>query len=101
MIMEKCRNPRQREFYIRMTAKFGWTKNFLAIGIQDQTYEKTLLGQNNFNETPPDSISPKANWRCGMNIPLIFWNWVKPTVNGRLNVPSFVFLLKDNKEERL
>lgn len=61
MIMEKCRDVRQREFYIRMTAKFGWTKNVLAIRIQDQTYEKTLLGQNNFSETLSESISPQAN----------------------------------------
>jgi len=60
MIMEKCHDARQREFYIRMTVKFGWTKNVLAIRIQDQTYEKTLLGQNNFNETLPESISPQA-----------------------------------------
>ena len=34
-----------REFYIRMTHKFGWTKNFLAPRIQDQADETTLLGQ--------------------------------------------------------
>ncbi len=60
MIMEKCRDSKQREFYIRMTAKFGWTKNVLAIRIQDQTYEKTLLGQNNFNETLPGTVSAQA-----------------------------------------
>jgi predicted nuclease of restriction endonuclease-like (RecB) superfamily len=43
-----------------MTAKFGWTKNVLALRIEDQTYEKTLLGQNNFEETLPASISPQA-----------------------------------------
>lgn len=43
-----------------MTRKYGWTKNVLAIRIQDQTYEKTLLGQNNFNETLSESISPQA-----------------------------------------
>ncbi len=60
IIMERCREPQQREFYIRMTAKFGWTKNVLALRIDDQTYEKNLLGQNNFEKTLPASISPQA-----------------------------------------
>jgi len=42
LIMERCHDEMQREFYIRMTAKFGWTKNVLALRIQDQTYEMTL-----------------------------------------------------------
>ena len=28
-IMEKCKDDNMREFYIRMTRKFGWTKNVL------------------------------------------------------------------------
>ena len=60
MIMERCQNSQQREFYIRMTAKFGWTKNVLALRIQDQTYEKTLLGQTNFDQTLPQSVKDQA-----------------------------------------
>ena len=60
MIMEKCRDARQREFYIRMTAKFGWTKDVLALRIQDQTYEKTLLGQTNFEKTLPEPVRNQA-----------------------------------------
>jgi predicted nuclease of restriction endonuclease-like (RecB) superfamily len=25
--MERCKDPLEREFYIRMTHKFGWSKN--------------------------------------------------------------------------
>jgi len=50
IIFEKCRDANEREFYIRMAGKFGWTKNVLALRIQDQTYEKTLLGQTNFEK---------------------------------------------------
>jgi predicted nuclease of restriction endonuclease-like (RecB) superfamily len=60
IIMARCKDDLQREFYMRMTGKYGWTKNVLAIRIQDQTYEKTFLGQNNFMETLPESISPQA-----------------------------------------
>ena len=27
VIMGRCKDPLEREFYIRMTRKFGWTKN--------------------------------------------------------------------------
>jgi len=30
VIMAKCKDPLEREFYLRMTRKFGWTKNVLA-----------------------------------------------------------------------
>ncbi len=60
MIMEKCRDATQREFYIRMTRKYGWTKNVLALRIQDQTYEKTLLGQTNFEKNLPEPVREQA-----------------------------------------
>jgi len=60
LIMERCRDVQQREFYLRMAAKFGWTKNVLALRIQDQTYEKTLLGQTNFEKTLPEPVRNQA-----------------------------------------
>lgn len=42
VIMEKCKDDLDREFYLRMTRKFGWTKNVLIYQIENQTYEKTL-----------------------------------------------------------
>jgi predicted nuclease of restriction endonuclease-like (RecB) superfamily len=47
-IMSKCKDPLEREFYIRMTRKFGWSKNVLIHQIDNQSYEKSLLGQTNF-----------------------------------------------------
>lgn len=60
LIMARCKDDSEKEFYIRMTSKFGWTKNVLALRIQDKTYEKTLLGQDNFQDTLPESISHQA-----------------------------------------
>jgi len=60
IIMEKCHDAKQREFYIRMTGKFGWTKNVLALRIQDQAYEKTMLGQTNFEKTLPEPLKNQA-----------------------------------------
>jgi predicted nuclease of restriction endonuclease-like (RecB) superfamily len=49
LIMARCNDPLKREFYIRMTRKFGWSKNALIHQIENQSYEKTLLGQTNFD----------------------------------------------------
>lgn len=60
IIMERCRDDLEREFYIRMTRKFGWTKNVLIHRIENQTYEKTLLNQTNFEQTLPQEIRNQA-----------------------------------------
>ena len=60
VIMEKCKNDLEREFYLRMTRKFGWTKNVLIHQIENQTYEKTLLNQTNFEPTLPEDIRNQA-----------------------------------------
>lgn len=51
IIFQKCRDDLQREFYIRMTRKYGWTKTLLAHHIENRTYEKILLNQVNFDKT--------------------------------------------------
>ena len=60
IILNKCKEDQEKGFYLRMTRKHGWTKNVLALRIQDQTYEKTLLGQTNFKETLPESVKNQA-----------------------------------------
>lgn len=60
VIMEKCKDDLEREFYLRMARKYGWTKNVLIHQIENQTYEKTLLNQTNFEATLPPSIKTQA-----------------------------------------
>ncbi len=60
IIMGKCKDDLEREFYIRMTKKFGWTKNVLIHQIENQSYEKTLLNKTNFNQTVPEKIRNQA-----------------------------------------
>ena len=45
IIMEKCKDDLQREFYIQMTKRYGWTKRILTNFVEAQTYEKYLLNQ--------------------------------------------------------
>lgn len=56
LIMEKCKNDLEREFYIQMTRKYGWSKNVLIHHIDNQSYEKTFSNQNNFDKTLPESM---------------------------------------------
>jgi len=60
VIMESCKDDLEREFYIRMTRKFGWTKDVLIHQIENNTYEKTLLNQTNFNVTVSEEIRNQA-----------------------------------------
>lgn len=59
-ILEKCKDLLEREFYIRMARKHGWSYRILLQNIENQTYEKTLLGQTNFATTLPAQTRDKA-----------------------------------------
>ena len=60
VIIDRCKNDFQREFYIRMAKKFGWTKNVLIHQIENKTYDKTLLNQTNFDQALPERIKNQA-----------------------------------------
>jgi len=60
IVLQRCRDPLEREFYIRMTKKFGWTKNVLIHQIDNQSYEKTLLGQTNFDKALTPELRAQA-----------------------------------------
>jgi predicted nuclease of restriction endonuclease-like (RecB) superfamily len=60
VILERCTDPLQREFYVRMTKKFGWTKSVLIHQIENQSYEKTLLGQTNFDKALTPELRAQA-----------------------------------------
>lgn len=60
VIMEKCKEEKQREFYLRMCKKFGWTKNVLIHQIENKSYEKYLLRQTNFDEVLPEQYKKQA-----------------------------------------
>jgi len=51
VIFQKSKDDLEREFYIKMTKKFGWTKNLLINQIKNKSYEKFLTNQTNFDNT--------------------------------------------------
>ena len=62
IIMEKCKDDLQREFYIQMTKRYGWTKRILTNFIAAQTYEKYLLNagqaeRDKYIEEHPDFLN--------------------------------------------
>jgi predicted nuclease of restriction endonuclease-like (RecB) superfamily len=60
VIMSKCKDLLEREFYLRMTRKFGWSKNVLIHQIANQSYEKSLSGQTNFDKALPPELRAQA-----------------------------------------
>ncbi len=60
VILDRCKDDLEKEFYIRMTRKFGWTKNVLIHQIDNKTYEKTLLNQTNFDKALSEKIKNQA-----------------------------------------
>ena len=60
VVMAKCKDLLEREFYIRMTRKFGWSKNVLIHQIENQSYEKTLRGQTNFDKALAPALRTQA-----------------------------------------
>ena len=61
-IIEKCKNQLEREFYIKMTKKYGWTKDVLINHIENKSYEKYLINQTNFDETLSEKYVNQAKF---------------------------------------
>jgi predicted nuclease of restriction endonuclease-like (RecB) superfamily len=59
-IVEKCKDDSEREFYILMTKKFGWTKNVLINQIENKAYQQYLLNQTNFDKAVPEKYRSQA-----------------------------------------
>ena len=58
--MEKCKDSLEREFYIKKTKKYGWTKDVLINNVENKIYEKYLLNQTNFDKTLPEKYVNQA-----------------------------------------
>lgn len=60
LILSMCNNNLEREFYIRMTRKYGWTKNVLKHQIEGNAYAHAMTSQNNFDTQLPDKYRQQA-----------------------------------------
>jgi predicted nuclease of restriction endonuclease-like (RecB) superfamily len=60
VIMQKCKDALEREFYIKMTKRYGWTKDVLINNIENRAFERYLTNQTNFDETVPEKYRLQA-----------------------------------------
>lgn len=58
--MSKCKDDLEREFYIRMTRKYGWTKSVLTHQIEGNAYQSFLNNQTNFDKALEDRYKHQA-----------------------------------------
>jgi predicted nuclease of restriction endonuclease-like (RecB) superfamily len=59
-IVERCKNPLEREFYVRMTKRDGWSSRALLNHIENGTFRKTMTSQTSFAQVLPDKVRPEA-----------------------------------------
>jgi predicted nuclease of restriction endonuclease-like (RecB) superfamily len=59
-ILEKCKDPLEREFYMRMSKKNHWSYRVLLNQIDNKNYEKTMSSQTNFDRNLPEKLRPEA-----------------------------------------
>ena len=60
IIMERCKDELQREFYIKVTKKFGWTKDVLINQIEAGAFERFMANQTNFDKAVPGKYRHQA-----------------------------------------
>ena len=79
IIIEKCKDNLEREFYIRMTRKFGWTKDVLTNQIEGNSYALYLINQTNFEKTVPEKYTNQAILAVKDEYNFDFLGFGKPT----------------------
>ena len=60
VIFQKCKDNLEKEFYIKMIIKFGWTYRVLDNHIDNKSYKKFLLNQTNFDNTIVEKYKHQA-----------------------------------------
>jgi predicted nuclease of restriction endonuclease-like (RecB) superfamily len=60
VVFGRCKDDLEREFYLKATARFGWTTNVLKHQVDNKSYEKFLLNQTNFDAAIPEEIRGQA-----------------------------------------
>ncbi len=56
VLMDKCKDSKEREFYVKKTKGLGWSKDVLIHQIEFGAHKKAPAGQTNFKRTLPAKI---------------------------------------------
>lgn len=62
LIIEKCKDAIQREFYLRKTKQMGWSKTDLIDKLKKNSFENQTLAQNNFDLTVSPELKAQVAW---------------------------------------
>src|SRR3989304_541799 len=60
IIMERCKDDIRREFYIKATKKFGWTKDVLINQLEGGAFERYMANQTTFDKAIPEKYRHQA-----------------------------------------
>ena len=84
VITEKCKDKNEREFYIKMTKRYGWTKDVLINNIENKALKNILQIKPILMIPYRKSIAFRQNSQLRMNTILTLSKWVSNT--ARLNL---------------
>ncbi len=59
-LLSKCKDLLEREFYMRMSIKHGWSYRVLLNQISNRSYKRMLASQTNFDKNLPDTMRLEA-----------------------------------------
>ena len=60
IILDKCKDELEREFYLRVCRQRGWSKRTLSDEVNHRAYERYLANQTNFDRTLTDPQRAQA-----------------------------------------
>lgn len=60
IILERCKDDIRREFYLKITKKFGWTKDVLINQLEAGAFERYMANQTNFDKAVPGKYRHQA-----------------------------------------
>lgn len=85
-IMTKSKDAQEREYYLRMTAEIGWSRNVLLHQIKTGAYSrhKKAIKQHNFETTLPAALSEQADEAMKDVYTLDFLGITKPVIEREL-----------------
>lgn len=62
LVLEKCKDIHQIEYYLRKTKQMGWSKADLIDKIKKNHFENQALAQNNFQDTVSSELKARVAW---------------------------------------
>lgn len=86
LILSKVKDKQEREYYLRMTAEMGWSRNVLLNQIKTMAYlrHKATPKQHNFQDTLPAAIAEQADQAMKDVYALDFLGITMPVVEREL-----------------